>query len=140
MIDDSHARAIRSSDDCHVHIAVLCSCGDEMMSLLPFSRIVYPLRLVCLFQHLPALLSRHRTALSLSVPLFVPLMNAVLMAGFLSLRRLTPGRVFRRVLVGAPRATSTLGIHDVPKTGALFKCGTLSQPGCREVVLDTAGG
>ncbi|KAF0305310.1 Integrin alpha-9 [Amphibalanus amphitrite] len=42
------------------------------------------------------------------------------------------------VLVGAPRATSTLGIHDVPKTGALFKCGTLSQPGCREVVLDTA--
>ena len=47
--------------------------------------------------------------------------------------------MFRRVLVGAPRATSTLGLHDIPETGALFKCGTTSQPGCREVVLDTAG-
>ena len=48
--------------------------------------------------------------------------------------------MFYRVLVGAPRATSTLGLHDIPETGALFKCGTEQQPGCREVVLDEAGG
>ena len=44
-----------------------------------------------------------------------------------------------RVLVGAPRANSTLGLHDIPSTGAMYKC-SLDLGKCEEVLIDTSGG
>ncbi|XP_037075348.1 integrin alpha-9-like, partial [Pollicipes pollicipes] len=41
------------------------------------------------------------------------------------------------VLVGAPKANSTLGLHSIPETGAMFKC-SVGSLGCREVVMDTS--
>ncbi|XP_037083703.1 integrin alpha-PS3-like [Pollicipes pollicipes] len=42
-----------------------------------------------------------------------------------------------QVLVGAPKANSTLGLHSIPETGAMFKC-SVGSLGCREVVMDTS--